>query len=180
MPIMRDTRVTPTHRPDPSKTGRDMHKIRIPGLDGTHHTNPPEILAQIGSQRAARANLPGSIPDHQTTTPAIGKAGSVPHSPSLTPPSKRKGERPMAVRPRVAASVASALPEELLTIEEAAVRINMSVRYVRRLVAERRIVFYRLGRAVRFASADLAAFVQAGRVEPMTAEAVWSEMRRVA
>jgi excisionase family DNA binding protein len=56
----------------------------------------------------------------------------------------------------------------------------MSVRYVRRLVAERRIVFYRLGRAVRFTAADLAAFVQAGRVEPMTAARVWSGTRRVA
>jgi excisionase family DNA binding protein len=70
--------------------------------------------------------------------------------------------------------------DDLLTIEEAAARLKMSVRYVRRLVTERRIVFYRLGRAVRFAPADLAAFIQAGRVEPMTAESVWNELRRVA
>ena len=51
------------------------------------------------------------------------------------------------------------LPAELLTIEEAASRIGMSVRYVRRAVAERQIAFHRLGRSIRIDPADLAAFV---------------------
>jgi len=72
------------------------------------------------------------------------------------------------------------LPTELLTIEEAAERIKMSVRYLRRAVAERRIAFHRLGRSIRFDPADLAAFVQANRVEPMTAETVWRGLRSVA
>jgi excisionase family DNA binding protein len=72
------------------------------------------------------------------------------------------------------------LPAELLTIEEAAHRIGMSVRYVRRAVAEREIAFHRLGRSIRIDPADLAAFVQAGRVEPMTAETVWRGLRSVA
>ncbi|MFG1607189.1 helix-turn-helix domain-containing protein [Actinoplanes sp. NPDC049265] len=72
------------------------------------------------------------------------------------------------------------LPTELLTIEEAAQRLNMSVRYLRRAVAERRVAFHRLGRSVRFDPADLAAFVQAGRVEPMTPESVWRGLRSVA
>lgn len=72
------------------------------------------------------------------------------------------------------------LPTELLTIEEAAERLKMSVRYVRRAVAERRIAFHRLGRSIRFDPADLAAFVQAGRVEPMTPESVWRGLRSVA
>ncbi len=74
----------------------------------------------------------------------------------------------------------SVLPDELLTIEEAAARLNMSVRYIRRAVAERRIAFHRLGRAIRFDPADLAAFVHAGRVEPLTAETVWHGLRSVA
>ena len=65
------------------------------------------------------------------------------------------------------------LPEEMLTIEEAAARLKMSVRYVRRLVAERRIAFHRLGRSVRFDAADLAEFVQQGRVEPMSEPTIW-------
>ncbi len=72
------------------------------------------------------------------------------------------------------------LPEEILTIEEAATRLKMSVRYVRRLVTERRIAFHRLGRSVRFDPADLAEFIHAGRVEPMTEATVWRGMRRVA
>jgi excisionase family DNA binding protein len=86
----------------------------------------------------------------------------------------------MAARTRSGAPSTAVLPEGLLTLEEAAALIKMSPRYVRRLVTERRIVFYRLGRAVRFAPADLAAFVQAGRVEPMTPETVWSGLGRVA
>ena len=72
------------------------------------------------------------------------------------------------------------LPAELLTIEEAADRLKMSVRYLRRAVAERRIPFHRLGRSIRFDPGDLAAFVQANRVEPITAETVWSGIRRAA
>ncbi len=74
----------------------------------------------------------------------------------------------------------SVLPNELLTIEEAAIRLNMSVRYVRRAVAERQIAFHRLGRSIRIDPADLAAFVHAGRVEPMTAETVSRGLRSVA
>ena len=69
---------------------------------------------------------------------------------------------------------------ELLTIEQAAERISMSARYVRRLIAERRIVFYRLGRAVRIDPADLAQFITAGRIEPITETTVWNDLRSVA
>ncbi len=72
------------------------------------------------------------------------------------------------------------LPDEMLTIEDAAQRIRMSVRYVRRAVAERRIAFHRLGRSIRIDPADLAAFVNENRVEPMTAESVWRGLRSVA
>jgi excisionase family DNA binding protein len=69
---------------------------------------------------------------------------------------------------------------EMLTIEQAADRISMSARYVRRLIAERRIVFYRLGRSVRIDPADLTAFVSAGRIEPITDTTVWNDLRRTA
>jgi excisionase family DNA binding protein len=55
--------------------------------------------------------------------------------------------------------------EELLTVEKAADRLGTSVRFVRRLVFERRIAYTKLGRHVRIAASDLAAFVHAGRVE---------------
>jgi excisionase family DNA binding protein len=55
--------------------------------------------------------------------------------------------------------------DRLYTVEEAAGYLNTSERFVRRLVAERRIPFHRVGRYVRIAEADLVEFVNAGRVE---------------
>jgi excisionase family DNA binding protein len=55
--------------------------------------------------------------------------------------------------------------DRLLTVEEAADRLGTSVRFIRRLIAERRIAYIRIGRHVRIAEADLASFVAAGRVE---------------
>lgn len=69
---------------------------------------------------------------------------------------------------------------DLLTVEQTADRISMSARYVRRLIAERRIVFYRLGRSVRIDPVDLTALIASGRVEPITSASVWNELRRVA
>jgi excisionase family DNA binding protein len=86
----------------------------------------------------------------------------------------------MAKRTTSPSAPVPVLPAELLTIEEAAERLKMSVRYLRRAVAERRIAFHRLGRSIRFNPADLAAFVDASRVEPMTAETVWHGLRSVA
>ena len=58
-------------------------------------------------------------------------------------------------------------PAALLTITEAAARLGTPTRFVRRLVAERRIGFTKVGRYVRFSNADLDAFIAAGRVEPV-------------
>jgi excisionase family DNA binding protein len=55
----------------------------------------------------------------------------------------------------------------LLTVEEAAERLGTKVRFVRRLVAERRIRFYKVGKYVRFHPDDLTAYIQDGRVEPI-------------
>ena len=54
---------------------------------------------------------------------------------------------------------------KLLTVQEAADQLGTSVRFVRRLIAERRIAYIEVGRHVRIAEADLASFVAAGRVE---------------
>lgn len=55
----------------------------------------------------------------------------------------------------------------MLTVEEAAERLGTKVRFVRRLVAERRIPFYKVGKYVRFDPDDIAAYLQNGRVEPI-------------
>lgn len=60
--------------------------------------------------------------------------------------------------------------KKYLTAQEAADYLNTSVRFIRRLIAERRIAFHKVGRHVRLAVADLDAFVEAGRVAPITLE----------
>jgi excisionase family DNA binding protein len=57
------------------------------------------------------------------------------------------------------------MTDELLTVDEAAERLGTSVHFVRRLIAERRIAYVKVGRHVRLAEADLAGFVAAGRIE---------------
>jgi excisionase family DNA binding protein len=59
--------------------------------------------------------------------------------------------------------------DTLLTVDQAAERLETSVRFVRRLIAERRIAYVKLGRHVRIAAEDLEAFIVAGRVEGATA-----------
>ena len=53
----------------------------------------------------------------------------------------------------------------LLSVEEAATELGTPVRFVRRLVQERRIRFHKIGKYVRIHQDDLAAFIAAGRVD---------------
>jgi excisionase family DNA binding protein len=55
--------------------------------------------------------------------------------------------------------------DRLLSPQEVADRLGTSLRFVRRLVLERRIPFIKVGRHVRIATSDLDAFIAAGRVE---------------
>jgi excisionase family DNA binding protein len=56
----------------------------------------------------------------------------------------------------------------LLTVEAAAERLSTSTRFIRRLIAERRIEFVKIGRHVRISEAALVQFIEAGRVEPIS------------
>jgi excisionase family DNA binding protein len=56
----------------------------------------------------------------------------------------------------------------LLTVEEVAEILNTTERFPRRLIAERRIEFVRLGRHVRISESVLAEYIQSGVVKPMT------------
>ena len=58
--------------------------------------------------------------------------------------------------------------ERLLTVAEAAERLNTTPCHVRRLVFERRIAYRKLGNYVRFHPDDLAEYVAAHRVEAGT------------
>jgi excisionase family DNA binding protein len=56
--------------------------------------------------------------------------------------------------------------DRMLNIDQVAERLGTSPRFVRRLVAERRIAFNKVGRHIRFNVADVEQFIRAGRVEP--------------
>ena len=70
--------------------------------------------------------------------------------------------------------------QKYLTVVETAAYLNTSERFVRRLIAERRIAFHHVGRHVRFALSDLDRWLAAGRVEPITTSSVWPGLRKVA
>ena len=69
----------------------------------------------------------------------------------------------------------------LLDVAGAAVYLGVTEPFVRRLVLERRVRYFKLGKFVRFRAADLDAFVETGRHEPV---APWvhtrSTLRRAA
>jgi excisionase family DNA binding protein len=56
--------------------------------------------------------------------------------------------------------------DKFLTLQEFGQVTNTSTRFARRLVAERRIRFVRLGRHIRIPLSSLAEFVDLGTVEP--------------
>ena len=68
----------------------------------------------------------------------------------------------------------------LLTVEAAAERLSTSPRFIRRLIAERRIEFVRVGRHVRISESALANFIDVGRVEPLTTTQIRHKMKGVA
>ena len=53
---------------------------------------------------------------------------------------------------------------QLLGIEELAGRLGITVRHVRRLVAERRLPYYKVGRLVRFNPAEIKEWLERRRV----------------
>ncbi|MFQ6227261.1 helix-turn-helix domain-containing protein [Nocardia sp. NPDC002869] len=67
---------------------------------------------------------------------------------------------------------------QYLSVAEAAAYLGTGVRFIRRLVAERRVVFYKVGGHVRFKVSDLETYAQAGRVDPV--EVRWSGGKAVA
>jgi excisionase family DNA binding protein len=58
--------------------------------------------------------------------------------------------------------------ERLLTVAEVAELLNTKPRFPRRLIAERRIRFVRVGRHVRIPESAVRGFIAAGTVEPVT------------
>jgi len=67
--------------------------------------------------------------------------------------------------------------ERLLTVAEAAEALGTSTRFPRRLIADRKIRFVRVGRLVRIPESAIADFVAACTVDPMTINDAWRARR---
>jgi excisionase family DNA binding protein len=65
--------------------------------------------------------------------------------------------------------------DRLLTVDQAAELLGTSASFSRRLIADRKIRFVRVGRCVRIPESALAEFIASGTVEPVTA---WAHRRR--
>ncbi|MCU1669281.1 MAG: DNA-binding protein [Blastococcus sp.] len=63
--------------------------------------------------------------------------------------------------------------DRLLTVAQAAELLATSERFPRRLIAERRIRFVKVGRFVRIPESALREFISAGLVDPITTSDVW-------
>jgi excisionase family DNA binding protein len=68
-----------------------------------------------------------------------------------------------------------AKPDPLLTVDQVAELLGTSPSFARRLIAERKIRFVRVGRHVRIPESALAEYIVAGTVQPVTA---WAHRRR--
>ena len=64
-------------------------------------------------------------------------------------------------------STQSAEGNVLLDVAGAAAHLGVSEAFVRRLVLERRVRYFKVGKFVRFRPVDLDAFVEAGRRDPV-------------
>jgi excisionase family DNA binding protein len=56
---------------------------------------------------------------------------------------------------------------KLLTMDELAERLGVTHRHVRRLVAEKRVPYLKVGRFIRFDPAQIAAWLERSRVSPL-------------
>jgi len=62
-------------------------------------------------------------------------------------------------------------PQPLLDIEQAAHRLNVTPRFIRRLIAQRRIDYLKIGKFIRFHPGDLDNWIERQRVQPIAYEA---------
>jgi excisionase family DNA binding protein len=73
-----------------------------------------------------------------------------------------------------------AMAEQLLSVEAAARRLDTTPRFIRRLIAERRIEYHKVGRHVRISESALAEFIEAGKVPPLASADLRPKFKGVA
>lgn len=70
--------------------------------------------------------------------------------------------------------------EELLTGEQVAALLKTTPRFVRRIVADRRIEYVKVGRLVRFEAAAVTDYINRNRVVPLSRADLRRQIRRAA
>jgi len=70
--------------------------------------------------------------------------------------------------------------DDLLTGDEVAERLKTTPRFVRRLVAERRIEYVKVGRLVRFTPEAVTDYIERNRVVPINRTKLRRHLREVA
>ena len=68
--------------------------------------------------------------------------------------------------------------DRLLTVDEAAAVLGTTARFPRRLIAERRIAFVKVGTHVRIRESVLLAYIEASTIEPLALR--WHQGKAVA
>jgi excisionase family DNA binding protein len=68
------------------------------------------------------------------------------------------------------------MPEVLLDVNGLAVRLGVSVKFVRKLVDQRRVPFVRIGRLVRFDPTAVTAWLASNRVDPVSGRGLHRDM----
>jgi excisionase family DNA binding protein len=63
-------------------------------------------------------------------------------------------------------------PQHFLTVDETAEFLGTTVRFIRRLIAERRIGFVRYGRPIRIPMSAIEEFIRGGTVQPRNQRAI--------
>ncbi|MET7401176.1 helix-turn-helix domain-containing protein [Dactylosporangium sp. NPDC005572] len=72
------------------------------------------------------------------------------------------------------------MSEELLTGEQVAALLKTTPRFVRRLVADRRIEYVKVGRSVRFRPIAITEYIERNRVVPLSRADIRRQLRRAA
>ena len=120
----------------------------------------PGVLPVPRQQRVGAGRSRGSAAPHRVTpqapltgtaTPAISYGGE--HT--TTPPTRAHG--------RGRTTKAEPAADTLLTVDQAADLLGTGTRFIRRIIAERRIAYVKVGKYVRISAVDLAMFVAEGR-----------------
>ena len=163
------------------KTLADHRADRKNWLTSTlgHFDNRPGPLC-LGTRHARRPRPYGTRPAPPARgrrSPALASRTQRGQTQSRTP----TGPRSSTNREGGVTSGPEAMTSgRLLTVEAAAEYMSTSVRFVRRLIAERRIEFVKVGRHVRISESALANFIESGRVEPLTNAGIGRDARGVA